>query len=64
MAARAAAWLISARSAAGCMLLSPDYPIIIEGAQTEDLPEVSAFFHGIAAELDIPLLDADEEAAA
>ena len=45
-------------------MLSPDYPIIIEGAETEDLPEVSAFFHGIAAELDIPLLDADEEAAA
>ncbi len=44
--------------------LSPDYPIIIEGAQTEDLPEVSAFFHGIAAELDIPLLDAHEEAPA
>ena len=44
--------------------LSPDYPIIVEGAETEDLPEVSAFFHNIAAELDIPLLDADEEAAA
>ena len=45
-------------------MLSPDYPIIVEGAQTEDLPEVSELFHGIAAELDIPLLDADEEAAA
>lgn len=44
--------------------LSPDYPIIIEGAQTEDLPEVSALFHGIAAELAIPLLDADEDAPA
>ncbi len=44
--------------------LSPDYPIIIEGAQTEDLPEVSALFHGIAAALDIPLLDADEKAPA
>ena len=44
--------------------LSPDYPVIIEGAETEDLPEVSAFFHGIAAELGLPLLDADEEAPA
>ena len=44
--------------------LSPDYPVIIEGAETAQLPEVSAFFHGIAAELDIPLLDADEEPAA
>lgn len=44
--------------------LSPDYPIIIEGAQTEDLPEVSAFFHDVAAELAIPLLDADEDAPA
>ncbi len=45
-------------------MLSPDYPVIVEGAQTEDLPEVSAFFQQIAAELDIRLLDADEEAGA
>lgn len=44
--------------------LSPDYPVIVEGAQTEDLPEVSAFFQQIAAELDIRLLDADEEPGA
>jgi len=44
--------------------LSPDYPVIVEGAQTPELPEVSAFFHRIAAELDIRLLDADEESAA
>ena len=43
--------------------LSPDYPVIVEGAQTEDLPEVSALFHKIADELNIRVLDADEEPA-
>lgn len=40
--------------------LSPDYPVIVEGAHTEDLPMVSALFHQIAAELNIRVLDVDE----
>lgn len=42
--------------------LSPDYPVIVEGATTEELPAVSRLFHQIAAELGIKVLDADEEA--
>lgn len=37
--------------------LSPDYPVIVEGAQTEELPQVSDLFHGLAAELGITVLD-------
>jgi sugar phosphate isomerase/epimerase len=38
--------------------LSPDYPVIAEGNSTEELPEVSALFHRVAAELGIrPLAD-------
>lgn len=40
--------------------LSPDYPVIVEGAQTADLPMVSELFHGIAKELGIRVLDVDE----
>ena len=43
--------------------LSPDYPVIVEGARTEDLPAVSELFHQIADELYIRVLDADEEPA-
>jgi sugar phosphate isomerase/epimerase len=38
--------------------LSPDYPVIAEGNSTEELPLVSALFHGIAHELGIKVLDA------
>ncbi|OQA46584.1 MAG: hypothetical protein BWY52_00682 [Chloroflexi bacterium ADurb.Bin325] len=31
--------------------LSPDYPVIAEGNSTEELPQVSALFHGLAREL-------------
>jgi sugar phosphate isomerase/epimerase len=37
--------------------LNPDYPIIVEGAATEDLPFVSELFRMTAAELDFPVLD-------
>lgn len=37
--------------------LSPDYPVIVEGAATEDLPAVSGLFHDTARELGIPVLD-------
>jgi sugar phosphate isomerase/epimerase len=40
--------------------LSPDYPVIVEGAQTEELPMVSALFHDIAVEMGIRVLDVDE----
>jgi sugar phosphate isomerase/epimerase len=40
--------------------LSPDYPVIVEGAQTADLPMVSALFHDIADELGIRVLDVNE----
>jgi sugar phosphate isomerase/epimerase len=40
--------------------LSPDFPVIVEGSETEDLPEVSELFHGIARELSIRVLDAGE----
>lgn len=33
--------------------LDPDYPVIVEGARTEELPAVSALFHRIARELGI-----------
>jgi len=37
--------------------LSPEYPVIAEGNSTEELPEVSALFHGLARELNITVLD-------
>lgn len=37
--------------------LSPDYPVIAEGNSTEDLPAVSALFHGLARELQIRVLE-------
>jgi sugar phosphate isomerase/epimerase len=40
--------------------LSPDYPVIVEGSETEDLPDVSQLFHQIAQELSIRILDAHE----
>jgi sugar phosphate isomerase/epimerase len=40
--------------------LSPDYPVIAEGNSTEELPQVSALFHGIARELGITIRGADD----
>ncbi|MDZ4766376.1 MAG: sugar phosphate isomerase/epimerase family protein [Chloroflexota bacterium] len=40
--------------------LNPDYPAIVEGAPSEDMPEVGRLFHQIAAELGIRVLDAHE----
>lgn len=40
--------------------LSPDYPVIVEGAQTEELEMVSALFHSLADELGIRVLDVNE----
>jgi sugar phosphate isomerase/epimerase len=37
--------------------LSPDYPIIAEGNTTDELPAVSALFHGLARELGFAVLD-------
>ena len=41
--------------------LSPDYPVIVEGATAEQMPAVGRLFHQIARELNIRVLDADEE---
>jgi sugar phosphate isomerase/epimerase len=41
--------------------LSPDYPVIVEGATTEEMPEVGRLFHRIARDLNIRVLNADEE---
>jgi sugar phosphate isomerase/epimerase len=40
--------------------LSPDYPVIVEGATSEQMPEVGNLFHRIADELNIRVLDAFE----
>lgn len=40
--------------------LNPDYPVIVEGAPSEDMPEVGRLFHEIASELGIRVLDAHE----
>lgn len=40
--------------------LSSDYPVIVEGSSTEELPQVSALFHSTARELGIRVLDVDE----
>ncbi len=37
--------------------LSPDFPVIVEGATAEEMPEVGKLFHEIAAELGIKILD-------
>lgn len=42
--------------------LSPDYPVIAEGNNTEELPAVSKLFHETARELGIRVLDSDEDA--
>ncbi len=36
--------------------LSPDYPVIVEGATSEEMPEVGRLFHQIADEIGITLL--------
>ena len=36
--------------------LSPEYPIIAEGNNTEELPAVSALFHQVAREIGAPVL--------
>lgn len=36
--------------------LSSEYPVIAEGNSTDELPQVSALFHGIAEELHIPVI--------
>jgi hypothetical protein len=41
--------------------LSPDYPVIVEGADTEDMADVGRLFHTIATELQLQILDADEQ---
>jgi sugar phosphate isomerase/epimerase len=43
--------------------LNPDYPVIAEGNSSEELPEVSALFHGLARELGIRVLDSHEQPA-
>ncbi|MEZ4615125.1 MAG: hypothetical protein R2867_06355 [Caldilineaceae bacterium] len=40
--------------------LSPDYPVISEGNNTAELPQVGRLFHETAQELGIRVLDADE----
>ena len=37
--------------------LDPEYPLIVEGASTDQLPATSAFLHQLAAELNIEVLD-------
>lgn len=41
--------------------LSPDFPVIVEGATSEEMPEVAQLFHKVAAECNIRVLDAHEE---
>ena len=36
--------------------LSPEYPVIVEGASTEEMPEVGKLFHALAKELNITVL--------
>ena len=40
--------------------LSPDYPVIVEGATTDEMPAVGRLFHAIAQELNIRVLDAND----
>jgi sugar phosphate isomerase/epimerase len=47
-----------------CMeALSPDFPVIVEGASAEEMPVVGKLFHRIAQELNIRVLDSHEEPA-
>jgi sugar phosphate isomerase/epimerase len=41
--------------------LSPDYPVIVEGASADEMPAVGKLFHKIAQDLNIRVLDAQEE---
>ena len=41
--------------------LSQDFPVIVEGATTDEMPAVGKLFHRIAQELGIRVLDAHEE---
>jgi sugar phosphate isomerase/epimerase len=41
--------------------LDPDYPVIVEGAASEELPAVGELFHRTAQELGIRVLDANEK---
>ncbi len=43
--------------------LSPDFPVISEGNNTEELPAVGRLFHATAEELGIRILDVNEEAS-
>jgi len=40
--------------------LSPDYPVIVEGATSEEMPEVARLLHQIADECNIRVLDTHE----
>ena len=42
--------------------LSPDLPVIAEGNNTAELPEVAALFHRVAADLGIAILEAEDAA--
>jgi sugar phosphate isomerase/epimerase len=44
--------------------LNPDFPVIVEGADTDDLPAVGQLFHQIASELGLRVLDAHEQPSA
>lgn len=41
--------------------LSPDYPVLVEGASTEELMDVGKLFHEIADKVNIHVLDVEEE---
>ena len=43
--------------------LSPEFPVIVEGAASDEFPQVGRLFHQIAADCNIRLLDAHEEPA-
>ena len=44
--------------------LSPDYPVIVEGASTEEMPMVAHFFYQIARECNIRVLETHEKSSA
>jgi sugar phosphate isomerase/epimerase len=43
--------------------LSPDFPVIVEGASADEMPAVGELFHKIAQDLNIRVLDAQEQPA-
>lgn len=43
--------------------LSPDFPVIVEGATTEEMPGVGKLFQSVAKDLNIRLLGANEQPA-